>query len=571
MNEYRQPPTGSEPEGVTGKAAYPGESAAVSPHLPIPGPDEVPSPPTAPVDAADPERQEVEWRKLHRVTPLLNAWKGAAAVVALVTYQFAQADSLILEAPRTLAILGILGAIVLGLLVGLISGYLAWRRTSYGMGEQSIFLHSGVLFRRERHVRLDRIQSVEVTQPLVARIFGYAALQIESAGGAESNLSLRFLTQQQAQELRAEIMARSAGITLQRRPEAAPSSAGRLREFVPDLSDSAGAIEAPERPVLALSPGRLVASMLLSGTFLGAVGVAVALLTSSIVSGGRFTVGLGAVIPLIGVVTYVWSRFSGNFNFRVAISADGIRVRSGLTETKARTIPPGRVQAVQVSQPFLWRLTDWWRIEINIAGQSGASEESAATTILYPVAKGPEVYSILALAIPDIGTNRPIELIQAGQIGMGADEGYVTSPDRAKYVNPLVWRRAGFAVTGTVIVFRSGRITRWISLVPHARTQSMGLTQGPLARWMNLITFNLHSTPGPVWTSLNAMDRQVAEQLLVDQSHRAKVARDQAGPEQWMRKAPTFAGVLPPNPRVVMTSLDDAHIAPVESEETPHG
>ena len=45
--------------------------------------------------------------------------------------------------------------------------------------------------------------------------------------------------------------------------------------------------------------------------------------------------------PLFGGVTYVWSRINQGANFRAAISPDGIRLRHGLTEARAQTVPTG--------------------------------------------------------------------------------------------------------------------------------------------------------------------------------------------------------------------------------------
>ena len=53
--------------------------------------------------------------------------------------------------------------------------------------------------------------------------------------------------------------------------------------------------------------------------------------------------------PLFAGVTFVWSRINQGANFRAAISPDGIRLRHGLTETRAQTVPPGRVQAIRLT------------------------------------------------------------------------------------------------------------------------------------------------------------------------------------------------------------------------------
>src|SRR5699024_10885189 len=209
--------------------------------------------------------------------------------------------------------------------------------------------------------------------------------------------------------------------------------------------------------------------------------------------------------------------------------SDGIRLRHGLLETKSRTVPQGRVQAVGISQPLLWRTKDWWRIQVNIAGY-GAEETTG--TVLYPAATRAEVAFMLSLVLPDLGDERPLPVLHTGMSGIGTDEGFTTSPRRARWVDPLTWRRTAFRITRTAILMRTGRWWRRLHVVPHERTQSIGLTQGPIERKMGLATFVVHSTPGPVVPQVHHLDLATARDLLVDQAERSRHARREAGPHQ---------------------------------------
>ena len=77
-------------------------------------------------------------------------------------------------------------------------------------------------------------------------------------------------------------------------------------------------------------------------------------------------------------------------------------------------------------------------------------------------------------------------------------------------------------------------MTRRMVLVPHERTQSLGLRQGPLQRRLRLASMHVHSTPGPVTPVVDHLEQSVAAALLHEQSDRARHARSLAGPEQWM-------------------------------------
>src|SRR5690625_329728 len=405
----------------------------------------------------------VEWRRLHRVTPLLDAWKVAAVLFAVALYQSSEGLAALRELLPAVALLGIiLGILLLGFLLGFGYGVLAWRRTAYGVSEDSVFLHKGVLFRQQRYVRLDRVQAIEVTQPRLARIFGFASLTIESAGGAGSTLPVSYLLEPDAQELRNELLARAAGVKTGAPAGTHQNVAGQGGAVPAGQSHPAQAgppAAAPEREILTLGVGRLVGSLALSASIVLAILAVVAVAVAATVTGnpGSFA---GMLAPLIGASFYIWTRLAGEFAFRVAISPDGIRVRQGLLETKARTVPPGRVQAVRISQPLLWRFKGWWRIQVNIAGY-GADEQTG--TVLFPAATDEEVAYNLSLVLPDLGDPRPLEVLGAGMSGFDADAGYVTSPRRARWIDWITWRRTGFRTTDTAILMRTGRL--WSKLM----------------------------------------------------------------------------------------------------------
>lgn len=522
---WSPPPGVTAPDEPTGAIA-PGEQDR---------PGEIP-----PSGVADTAPAPVEWRRLHKVTPALNAWKAAAVLLGIAVWNYGE-ELAQLDLPVLQKGLFVIGAIVLGALIGLGYGALAWRRTQYGISADSVFLHSGVLWRQQRHVRLDRLQAVDVTQPLLARLFGFSSLKIESAGGAGSNLTLSYLTDDEAQRVRNEILARAAGVKQRDQPAGSPP---------------VDAEAAPERQLLELSSGRLIGSLLRSAGVMIPVLLLVGLVVVVIVT-QTFRFVAGALPAVLAAGGYVWSRFAGEFSFRIGISADGIRLRHGLLEAKARTVPPGRVQAIALSQPLLWRSKGWWRLRMNVAGY-GAETGQEGSTVLFPVATTEEVQQILPLVLSDLGTENALETLQAAMTGSGDAHGFVISPPRAKLFDPFSWRRQGIRITETALLLRSGVWWRYLAIVPHERSQSIALTQGPIERRRKLAGLAFHSTAGPVRATAIHLDVDVARDLLLDLATRARDARRRAAPERWMQRAEvaappvslraSYAGVLPTTP-----------------------
>jgi putative membrane protein len=473
---------------------------------------------------------EDRWHRVHPISPLVRGWLALAAIA----YFFGRDwfESIFSGEPVWLLAEGrgfVAGAILLGVLLLLVGGFLlSWWFTRYQVTREHVRVNSGIVFRQHRQARLDRVQAIDVIQPLLGRIFGLAELKFEVADAGESAVRLAYLPLASAQQLRATILARASGA-----------------ETDPEHPDEIH--EAPEHPVLAITAPRVVGAALLSGS-------TAALVIMVLVIGTGFAVGhaldwssssviLSALVPgLIAVLAGYWSVFTTAYNFRAAVSPDGIRLRYGLLETRAQTVPPGRVQAVAVTQPLLWRFKDWYRIKVNVAGYGVSAENAGARTTLLPVGSREDVMQMLALVLPDPGTEDPFGVFGAGLAGKDNDGGFVTSPRRARWLSFLTWRRNGFAVTRTALLARSGRLWRSLAVVPHERTQSMALHQGPLARRLRVADLQLHTTMGPVRPVVYQMDIATARRLFDEQAARAAAARRHSLPERWLEHQPEYPG-----------------------------
>ena len=422
MSEPTQPP-GAPPPGPPG--------------APFAGP---PGPPGS--GAAQPDgRWAVGQRyRTHPLTPLVESIRSLGLLVAamLVFGQGAVRDaaSALGGLPGLLLLLAGI-AVLLVLAVGV--NYLAWQRREYFFDQSGDFrLDSGILQRNERRVTLSRLQSVDVVRPLLGRVVGLAQVRIEVAGAGDSRVVLSYLTEAQAQALRAEIIARAAGV--------AP-----------------GAGEAPESVLVTVPTGDLVVSLLLRSETISLLLLSVVVVASIVVTEGAagltvllFTGG----IPLVSVFT----QFTRFFGFTVAESPDGLRLRHGLASVQSQTVPPGRVQAIEVSEPLLWRRRGWVRVSLNVAGLQSGQEEGSASQVLLPVAPRDVAAGIIGRVLPGVDLS-----------GLRLQP----APARARKRAWLQFPNLAVAVDERVLAVRRGFLTRHLAVIPHARTQSVTVTQGP--------------------------------------------------------------------------------------------
>ncbi|MDI3210810.1 PH domain-containing protein [Arthrobacter sp. AL12] len=511
-------------------------------------------PDTAPEASAGAEAGTPDgaWLRVHPASPFVRGWVALAAIVFFFfrdTFErMLQGGPLVDEQLAGRAPWLLLGGGVLLLLTVL--GYvLSWYFTRYQVAQGYVRINTGFLFKQQRQARLDRVQAIDIVQPLLARLFGLAELKFEVADAGESAVRLAYLRMDEARQLRATILARAAGV-------------------VPDPAQpGAVAAEAPEHAVLTVPPGRLIGSLLLSEqSVVVVVGGLVSVALSAVTENRSFYLFL--IPAVLGMVAAYWNAINRGYNFTAAISPDGIRLRYGLLDTQAQTLPPGRIQALRVSQPPLWRLLGWYRIQVNVAGYgaAGSNGEASSRTTLLPVGTFPDVLTMLSLVLPDPGTPDPVRIFTAGVNGMAPavsvegpagpagvpveaagsgmdDGGFVTTPRRGRLLAPLGWRRNGFTATATALLIRSGRWWRHLVVVPHQRTQSLALEQGPLARRFRVADLVLHTTAGPVSPRLIQAGLDEGRALLDAQAARARAARKRQTSEHWLDQVrPLVAG-----------------------------
>src|SRR5262249_22454066 len=88
---------------------------------------------------------------------------------------------------------------------------------------------------------------------------------------------------------------------------------------------------------------------------------------------------------LLGTVAAHWRRIDRDFGLTVTDTAEGLGLRSGLLLRVAETIRPGRIQAIRLLDPVLWRPFGWCRVEVDIASRSKKGRRSSQTRALRPV------------------------------------------------------------------------------------------------------------------------------------------------------------------------------------------
>lgn len=516
------------------------------------------------------------WRNVHPLTPLAQMWAVIAGLAAFFTYQFADLLREIRDAMRevpggeqisTIGLPEILIAvaifIVLVIAIAGIYSWLAWRRMSYAITADAVFYRSGIVSRTQRHARLNRIQAVNITHSLFGRLFQLGNIDIEVAGGADSSLKFGLLKSDDLEAVRREILLKVAEAkgqsasaqqspTVTQRTGMAPAGtapdtpAGSAPQENATATSATGTSPAmvglsDEQLIYRVSTSRLLASILMNMGFLIAIVVFLVSVVGSIVLIILTPIGIPSLfynfVVALSVGGIAWNAFTKNYGFRASITSDGIRIRAGLTSTRAQTVPPSRIHAVQVVQPFFWRFFGWYKVNISQAGFAGDVDSQALMSVLLPVGTRDEMLRAVWMVYPELGVDDPIGTLNFGIDGEGSGCGFYPNPDRAKIFDWITWRRRAILLTNQVVLMRNGRITRRLTIMSYSRLQSVALLQGPLDRLKKLgsIHFQLVDEIN-VHSKHTHMDEQLAIDVFKRVTKQALEVRSRESVAAWEQR-----------------------------------
>jgi putative membrane protein len=423
-----------------------------------------------------------EWQRLHPLSPLVRAGRGLIPIVLIVvlpTLSGGQGST-----SNDLIHLGIL--VVISVL-----GVISWWVTRWRVEGGVLRVDSGLIRRTSERFPLSQIQAIDTVRPGLARVFELAELRIRLAGGSGKAGRLAYLTNTEAETLRARLLALSHGIA-----EHTPAP--------------------PEQTLLSVPPSRLIASILLSGLGLVLELVILVVLTLAILApGAAGAVISGGATGLIGLAVRLFRRFNGEYRLTVADAPDGLHLRSGLVETSAETIPRERIQAIRMVEPLLWRLFGWCRLELDVAGQKNKGRqdrnEAKAARALLPVGSREQATLLMARVFP------------------GLPEQRLAPPKRARWKSPFRFHFLSWGANEHYAVTTSGRLQRVTDWVPLAKVQSVRLSEGPIQRRLHLSSIHLDTAGRKVFAVLRDRDRAESNRLIDELQERCREARTLAG------------------------------------------
>jgi putative membrane protein len=374
---------------------------------------------------------------------------------------------------------------VIGTVVAAVAGYVRWLNTTWRVTPEAIHFRTGILSIKETDVPLTRIQSLDLEQGPVQRLFGVQAVHVQTAGGgARGEIVLDAVDSADVRALR-ELLADGRPELPERRPEAerrisrsmllvTALTAGQVGLLLPALAVGAQLLETavgdnPRGINLEIDGAGelvLVAAVLLAAAWLLSV--------------------LGAVVAFAG--------------FTVSRDGERLRVRRGLLQRREATLPVERVRAVEIVEGVLRRPFGLASVRIEVIGH--AKEPTAAQT-LFPLLRRAELRPFLDRFLPELADDpggleppprralRRYALPPAAAALAAGAALWAFAPVGAWPLlaalpagayGALRFRAAGWRLRGGRVAFRRLRLARTTVLAPAANRESHTIAQTVLQR-----------------------------------------------------------------------------------------
>jgi putative membrane protein len=402
-----------------------------------------------------------------------------------------------------------------GVGLALAAGYVRWANTTYRVSGEALHFRRGVLSPDETTIPIARIQAIDAAQGPIQRLFGVHELHVQTAGGGSGGeIVLRAVSDAAARELRSV-----AGL-----PDPVALELPEWRLGLGGLLVTA--ITAPQIGVILPVVGGLAAAGddLLRGQsgerlidrLPGDAG-GIALIVAGLTAAAFLLSFLGAIVA-----------FSG---FVLVRDGERLRIRRGLFQRRAASIPLARVHAVDIVESLLRRPFGLASLRVEAAGYR--SEPAAAQTLV-PLLRTSDAQALLEEFVPGVATEPgPLErpprrarrryalpaalaaAVPGGAVTLLLPWAWPVIPALAVLGGLdglLRWRAAGWRLDGGRIVIRRRLLARRTLLARIDRLQEHGLSVSPFQRRARLASFELAVGSGRTGR-VRHLDRSVAGSL----------------------------------------------------------
>lgn len=344
--------------------------------------------------AAESASARPEWQNLHP----FSVWASIIVVGAFLIPSALVGAVAVLLAGKQPWGLGVMGDVLLSLAITggalaflAVMGYLDMlrlRATRFRVTAERMEMRSGIIATSVRSIPRERVRSVDVAAPVYARVLGLCSVTVgtgEKVGSGAEQLTLLYVTAEQGERLRRDLLRRGTDATREEGAEAAGTEEAELARFEGRWLAYAPVTTATLGVGLGAVTGLLGLNAQTGGAgwewvsdkagLPSAAEVSAFVMSQALTVVPLFLLGLlvSGVVVLTAVALETW------WNYRLTREPDGtVRLRRGLLTSVSLSVEGRRLNGVTLHEPYLLRLSGAADVRAVATGLSGADEQKTS-------------------------------------------------------------------------------------------------------------------------------------------------------------------------------------------------
>ena len=295
---------------------------------------------------------------------------------------------------------------------------------TYTYGRDELIIHSGVFFKKVRHIPYGRIQNIDASQGLLHRLFDVYTVTLQTGTGGEAEAQLEVLPESALNEMRRRVFA-------DRRPARVEPAVEQEAGQIADAEPAPAA--APVRVLLELGLRDLALCGFIRGRGLLMLAAIFGLISQyddklfvdagspDKPTGGPVTRWLAAwfenpsfdivqlliwlvvftlLVLLLRMLSVVRTMVTFH-GFTLMLAGHELRLKFGLFTRVKATIPLGRIQTITIQEGPLHRLFGVSSMRVATAGGPGGPVTVSASRYLAPILNRDQVAPLMRVVMPE--------------------------------------------------------------------------------------------------------------------------------------------------------------------------
>ncbi|EMT45785.1 membrane-flanked domain-containing protein [Anoxybacillus flavithermus AK1] len=388
------------------------------------------------------------------------------------------------------------------LFYAMLAGYMSWRRFTYRLQENDMYIEQGIFVKKKRYIPFERVQGISHSSGLVQRLAGVVQVHIETAGRQidEPEVVLSAVSVEEANYIERVIRNQNGG--------------NRLIESENDVIFT---LRFSDAFFLAVTSGGAFGVIAAIGAFLSEFDHFIPferLKTFFPIDDTTSTILLLFSILMIAYLLSIVGHFFRYMNFTVVKQANTLTITTGLLQKKSISTSTERVQGIGVKESPVRRLFGYVSVHLIHAGGS-LDDGKQGSLLLFPLVRKTDVPSLVASCFPSYHVHDLLQpLPKHARFRYILRPLYIVMPivlattvwlERfetlllvflAIYVGHRSYKRAGVALEREQLALRSGWLTIKTVYMLKQRIQSFTISQSRMQQRARLCTVHATVMPG---------------------------------------------------------------------------